>query len=418
MIPPFFPDASDSDFERNIFEQFRDSSDTQGWFVLHSVKIANHRNQIEGEIDFVVVVPGMGVLCLEIKGARSLRHENRLWYYGDEQVGKRIGPFEQANYNRHSLLKYLSRDNKRTSYPVTYAVWFPLLSASQISDPDDQESLERHDWVILDVDAYRQRSPGKHCVRVLEKWRSHIQSQSSGGWLRESHDQPDGAAVNEIVRMLKRDFHADITPATILIEQKQETEYLTKMRESVLGPLRKVSQIVFEGPAGTGKTFIAMALAKRGAEEGRRVLVVCHTNLLARWLECNLRRYKKVNVCTFSQLQFAILGLNPEEGAERLHDKEFWKSLPKGAVAALLTDESLTGRYEEIIVDEGQDLFNEDLIDVFDLVLRGGWKDGRWALCGDWERQKIFSGDSTDNLAFLEAALGHKPFTFFLQDNC
>lgn len=33
------------------------------------------------EIDFIVIIPAKGILCLEVKACSSLRHEGGLWYY-------------------------------------------------------------------------------------------------------------------------------------------------------------------------------------------------------------------------------------------------------------------------------------------------------------------------------------------------
>ncbi len=51
-----------------LFRKFEEMPDTEDWRVLHSVSIAGHTTQSQGECDFVVVAPGYGTFVLEVKG--------------------------------------------------------------------------------------------------------------------------------------------------------------------------------------------------------------------------------------------------------------------------------------------------------------------------------------------------------------
>ena len=48
-------------------------SDTNNWYIFHSLNLASdvHRTQEMGEIDFLLIIPGYGVMILEVKGHRS-----------------------------------------------------------------------------------------------------------------------------------------------------------------------------------------------------------------------------------------------------------------------------------------------------------------------------------------------------------
>ena len=67
MIPSQLPTDCKSPGERSLFPRFKNDPDTAGWIVLHSLGVAKHPKRIEGELDFVVIVPGAGILCLEVK---------------------------------------------------------------------------------------------------------------------------------------------------------------------------------------------------------------------------------------------------------------------------------------------------------------------------------------------------------------
>ncbi len=72
MMPAFCPAECPSPAEPEIFAALRDAPGTGDWIVLHSLDIAQHVKQVSGEADFVVIVPDMGVLCLEVKGATTI----------------------------------------------------------------------------------------------------------------------------------------------------------------------------------------------------------------------------------------------------------------------------------------------------------------------------------------------------------
>ena len=72
MIPPQIPIDCKSPGEREIFNRLKQDPATSNWIALHSLDVAEHVTQIWGEIDFVVVVPYKGVLCLEVKACNKL----------------------------------------------------------------------------------------------------------------------------------------------------------------------------------------------------------------------------------------------------------------------------------------------------------------------------------------------------------
>lgn len=96
MIPSVIADGTTSGGEKEVFRRLRDDPGTEGWIVLHSLSIAEHVERVSGEIDFVVIIPRKGVLCLEIKGcsASQLRRDDRgLWFYSRDSKGDACGPF-------------------------------------------------------------------------------------------------------------------------------------------------------------------------------------------------------------------------------------------------------------------------------------------------------------------------------------
>jgi hypothetical protein len=100
------------------------------WTVLHSLGIADHVRQVEGEADFVIVVQGKGVVVFDVKSHQTIdRLADVLWKLGNDAPSAR-GPFQQANealLSRRALPEKKGVDQR--SNPMLSAVWFTQVRA-------------------------------------------------------------------------------------------------------------------------------------------------------------------------------------------------------------------------------------------------------------------------------------------------
>ena len=128
MIPAQIDDSVDSSAEKRVFELLKTDPDTAGWTVLHSLGLARRPTGPYGEIDFVIVIPHEGVLCLEVKGGR-LSCEGGIWRtvdrYGRVAELKK-SPFAQAKDSMFALWELAIRDS-------TFS--FPRLESGRHSPP-------------------------------------------------------------------------------------------------------------------------------------------------------------------------------------------------------------------------------------------------------------------------------------------
>lgn len=103
MFPAEIYTDTPSPGELEVFQRLRDDPATRDWIVLHSLDVAHHLKQVVGEIDFVVIIPSKGVLCLEVKAHRRLRCEQGQWYYGSDPAPVARSPFKQAADGMQSI---------------------------------------------------------------------------------------------------------------------------------------------------------------------------------------------------------------------------------------------------------------------------------------------------------------------------
>jgi superfamily I DNA/RNA helicase len=172
-------------------------------------------------------------------------------------------------------------------------------------------------------------------------------------------------------------------------------------------------RVIFEGAAGTGKTFLALEAAHRSAAAGQRVLFLCFNAMLGAWLRNQTQPLgPSVTTKTISSYMLQAAGVAPQPDVPAFWDGD----LPLLALTRLMEDELLEP-YDELIVDEAQDILKDAYLDVLDLSLRGGLAAGTWRLFGDFERQALFGTTPLDLETFCSGRAG-SPARFHLTANC
>ena len=76
MIPRFISKNVQSHGEKIIFHMLENEEKTDDWVVLHSLNIPKHIKRYYGEIDFLILVPGLGIFCLEVKSGQLKRNDD------------------------------------------------------------------------------------------------------------------------------------------------------------------------------------------------------------------------------------------------------------------------------------------------------------------------------------------------------
>lgn len=105
---------------------------------------------------------------------------------------------------------------------------------------------------------------------------------------------------------------------------------------------------IIYGVPGSGKTIILLYRAKMMAEAGRSVLFVCYNVPFSRYVEAELADYPNVNVQTFGQwarTQGAPVNFNDSE------------AYGQGLLDRIRVGGGEAGTYDCVLVDEGQDFF-------------------------------------------------------------
>lgn len=379
--------------ERAVFAALRDAPRTDDWVVFHSLEIARHVSQVQGEADFVVVAPGQGILVIEVKSHESIEADGEgRWRYGSRAWVTR-SPFEQASSAQHSIIEYLqSKGAGPVGYPVFHAAWLTQLSKTKFAP-----SIGWHDWQLLDAADLANGNAAAAVIRALTHANTHLAESVSG--YRRVAGQPDAPHADRIVEMLTPRFVAELSAKELARRREAEQAQFTAEQVKVLDVVGTNPRLLVEGPAGSGKTWVAAEAARRACVAGKRTLVVVFNRLIeARLAELcgeglEVRRIHSL----MAQVVDRHVGKNEarrklESG--RVEPEWYDQTLPEQALEAAL---ELGPQYDYLVVDEAQDVALEQYLDVLDALLVGGLEGAPVFITGDFEHQVIYRRHADDD---------------------
>lgn len=292
----------------------------------------------DGEADFVVIHRRFGLLILEVKGGGIARDgpSGKWWSTDVDGAAHEIeDPFDQASRSKYALLK------KIREIPAFHDRWISIVHA--VVFPDVARvgvSLGLHappEIVISggDLPLIVQR------IEEIYRWSGAEMPLSEGD-------------CKELERLLAPSFVMRAPAAVAARHADAQIVTLTEEQFSVLDLLSRARRVAISGPAGSGKSLLAMEQARRLAGQGFRTLFVCFNQPLAAKVAESLHGEPLLEVHTFHDFCRSMAvraGLMPS-GYTDPNPTEFFAGLPGQLLESLERRADL--RFDAIIVDEGQ----------------------------------------------------------------
>lgn len=385
MIPRIIDPSTPSDGEKHLFKRLELDENSSNWTVLHSLNIAHHKTQIMGEVDFLVAIPDVCIFAIEVKTHRFIKHENGLWFLGKDSKGETRSPFKQLNDAVFSLRDYLySKDVSLATIPI-----FPLVIFTHTDLIND--SIEWNEKELCGAREYRSIPISNLLLNRAKSHIKHLKEIKSDSWFRQVKGKPSNKNIDRLINLLRPNIEPRLYTGTQQLAIDDDITYYTKEQFIALDSMADNNQVIFKGPAGVGKTVLAIEAAIRAANNGNRVLLLCKNRLLLQKLTSQIN-YKNIHVETITSLLESFVDGAFIASSDRNSD-EYWNySLPQEAYVKIIDSMGEKSLYDFVVIDEGQDIIiNENWMDCIELLLVNGLMNGKWYLFGDFEYQDIYS---------------------------
>ncbi|EHI11689.1 nuclease-related domain-containing DEAD/DEAH box helicase [Mycolicibacterium thermoresistibile] len=356
ITPDEYPRLNAS--ERSTYQALVDQLEPND-LLVPGQRVTDHLK--DHEVDFVVGIEGAGIVCVEVKGGE-------VWHDGDGWRQKRGGrevsihPVRQAREACYALRDFIEKDPRWTQGRLR---WDHVIVLPNTELPDDFGLPECPRWKVID----RNDLPN-----IVEKLRYVLLNQKLDRPLltKEGIDQLATALSGR--GLPQRDVVARA------LANEDAADALTEHQAVILDAIRMLNRVEVRGGAGSGKTFLAVEQARRLAQRGQRVALVCYSHGLASYLERITaswpRRHRPAYVG-----EFHALGMQwgapegPDESVRTEESVQFWEHDLPAQMAELAARLEPGQRFDSVVVDEAQDFADawwDPLLAALDDPVEGG----------------------------------------------
>jgi hypothetical protein len=382
--------------EHVIFQALQGITDKPNWVALHSLKQNVVKQGVEAETDFVVFIPGKGIVLIEAKGATSATAVGTQWTMeGVPPKAKNKNPFEQIDNAKRNVRGQLTKLGYQVDdIPMARLVWFTKISPFQV---DSSRGMAFSHWEL----AYQEdlARPAKALEKVLNE---EIQSKQGNPTVNYKPKTLTEGLSAEIANSLIGRLAANSTPENLAIERRMLVRKATDEQLLLLSLVENNNHVYFEGEAGSGKTELLVRSAVDMARD-RKVLYTCYNVMLAEQIQKDIGAHTNIDVLDLNQVLLRIAGkkANPKNAGTDWYERE----LPELALDAVLKRGPSLPRYEAICFDEFQDIASRPLaFDAITSLLKKDHRPAKVMMAGDDEQQIMSSGTPVPSFASAKKA--------------
>ena len=348
MIPSAPPSFNESLGEERVFKALRTLPDeiiviySLRWIHPGRRRMLTERLKAQGEGDFVLFDPRRGVLVVEVKGGEVWCEGGR-WFQRNRKTGavKDIDPEKQCANTMYRIKSEVDdRVPAAKGLLFCHAVWFPDGTVDRSQLP-----MNYHPEMTLDAEDVTQVQAA--IGRAFAFWASLY--KDSGG------------VSNQVAKQVLDTLAPTLSLVPTVRQRIDETEEhlvrLTHEQTRIISFLDDQAHAAIVGPAGTGKTLLAVEKARRLASSTEPVLFLCYNAALRDHLAKG-HQLPNVRYQNFHGLAREVTG--PDGTLDEAVDT---------LLEHLADDEPLP--YDHLVLDEAQD-FDRDWLEFLHARFRNG----------------------------------------------
>ena len=406
MIPAFMDNLTPPG-ERYVFNLLTAGPDN--WVALHSLDLAPWNHGLRCEIDFLLIVPDAGILCIEVKSHDKITFDGHRWH--PASIAK--SPFKQALDGRHTFyrrLKQIAPQFRR--FPVVHCCIFPRASFQL------PPNLSIQQWELMDARIFKKLDSAEFCADLRNRIKQSIEADINLAHpdFRLSEDQVEIIIKCCVpVQKFRPDFREEIVCREKEIEALLREQQKTVLQLSQLNP-----RLIVSGGAGTGKTLIAMEVARRMAEVGYRVALLCFNQLIGEWMKKKIEQDKRSLPNLVTGRAISIMAKMSGVQIPKHPSRVYWESNLPAEIEERITDPvfKASASFDYLVLDEAQDFMaRPKLWQCLTNFINGGIDNGSFAIFGDFEHQ-ILSAKNHIHQTLKSLICSGRPVRWKLSENC
>ncbi len=374
--------------EIKFFELVDDLNDE--WYVWHSIRWDKKRGTKFGEADFLIFNSSYGFLVIEVKGG-IISVENNCFYSTSTLTGEKksltIDPFDQAEDSMHHIRRFYIQRAKKNSNPYDYLTvqdQFPLNFNFGVFFPDSNFK-DNYGYLQYSFDKVFDNSD-----RVEHaKWQGGNKSNPSPletffitlwdrfQYLREIKPKVKGFFIEMVGSNISRYVNLE----QYYKIRENELDQVNQIQDYLLDAISEKNRCIFQGSAGSGKTFIAMKKALKNYYSKINTLFLCFNSELRFSIQNYISKkigvpYDKIkgiiDVYSIHQFLGRLLSVMFDSDTQRRLSKDL-TDFNYENIADKIREQStripISLSYDAILVDEAQDI-DSCLWDVIECFLK------------------------------------------------
>lgn len=399
MLIPDNIDNFESAGEKLLYLKFKNDGSANKMYVLHSLFTNYHLKNITGELDFLVIAPNEGIFAIEVKHGKVSRKDGT-WFFENKfgvVTEKKKSPFSQVSGTMNSIRDFVLKKieyNKKLHERFSKFMWGTGVAFTSMNEFVDF-GTEGHSWQILTRNGMS--LPIKTYIDTLSKG-AHSQNKGKF-WYDVNLSRPTDEDCKVLLQIVRGDFDIDYSEINKIIDNDYLIEEYTKEQFNLLDFANYNDRCLIEGNAGTGKTIMAIEISRREIAKGKKVGLFCYNRFLGQKLLTSIEQFYGNNKGSYYAGSFHSFLINSvttiKQDCIQDSNKFYKEDLP---FEFLLNNEELseTEKFDFLIIDEAQDLLTQNYIEVFDLILKSGLKNGKWIFFGDFSNQAIYLNEPSE----------------------